>query len=667
MDSNPGFSPELRKELLDDFYAECDELLTSIKQNVAVLEEGAVAGTADAANTESLFRHVHTLKGISTIVGLRPAEEMAHAVESVLRGVTTQTLALRPVDIDALVAAVHAIEQTVIAHRGGQAGPDPQPVIAALRRIASAGATDAKAPRRKKAPAAAPAGGTNPVADARKRGLHLYLFTFVPSPELDRRGINVGSVRQRLEGLGEILLAAPRILGKGAIAFEFQVALREKLADLEGLKGEGIAAVPLEAEVPAGTAADPGAQAEILPLASSQMVRVDLARLDNLMRITGELIVHRFRLEDRLAQPLLGRAELNEISVLLGRSLREMRGAISQARMVPIGEIFARIPFVVRDLSRGSEKRARVSLEGSQIEVDKYLVERLKEPLLHLVRNAFSHGIETPAERTAAGKPPEAAIVLSAASAGEHVVIRVRDDGRGVDPEAVAARARARGIAVPTPLDPAGLLALLCTPGFSTRDEADLAAGRGVGMAIVASTVRELGGTLTLDSRPGAGTEFALRLPLTLSIADAIIVSVAESACAIPQSAVNEIVQVPGAEVRAIQRSEVVPYRGGLLPIVRLRATFGLEPNAADLLTLLVVSSERGATGLVVDRVLSQREVVIRPLLDPLVQVEGVSGATELGDGRPILILDPDAITAGVVRITENPVPAASPIPAESS
>ena len=659
------FPHELRKELLDDFYAECDELLTAIKLGLATLEEGVQKGSMDDANTENLFRHMHTLKGISTIVGLRPVEEIAHAIEEVLRGLTKHALTLQVADVDILVGAVHGLEQTVNAHRLGQAGPGVRPILAELGRIAVTKAAEEKTSRKKKASAAVlPPIAEDPVAAAQKRGLHVYLFTFTPSPELDQRGANVNAARQRLSGLGEILTATPKVKGKGAITFEFQVALREKPADLAGLAEEGLVCLELAAEV--APASDPlavgGIQADALSVTASHMVRVDLARLDDLMRITGEMIVHRFRLEDRLAQKNTGRAELNEISVLMGRSLREMRGAITRARLVPIAEIFARIPFVVRDLSRGSAKKARVTLEGSQTEIDKYLVERLKEPLLHLVRNAFSHGIETPAQRAAAGKPSEANIVLSATSVGEHVVIRVRDDGCGINPEAIAAHAKSRGMTVPVPLDASGLLELICAPGFSTREEADMASGRGVGMAIVANTVRELGGSLTLDSKPGAGTEFSLRLPLAVSIANAIIVAMGETACAVPQSAVNEIIQIPSAEVRMINRNELVPYRNGLLPIVRLRATFKLEPSPAALLTMLVVSTQRGATGLVVDRVKAQREVVIRPLLDPLLQVEGVSGATELGDGRPILILDPDAITSGVVRNIENIAPVAEPI-----
>jgi two-component system chemotaxis sensor kinase CheA len=302
-------------------------------------------------------------------------------------------------------------------------------------------------------------------------------------------------------------------------------------------------------------------------------------------------------------------------------------------------------------------------LEGEHTEIDKYLVERLKEPLLHLVRNAFAHAVETPAERRAAGKPAEATIHLRAARAGDSVEIQIADDGRGVDGAAVAARAAALGIKTPDTMDAAGILQVIGQPGFSTRDTADRAAGRGVGMAVVLATVRELGGSVRLRTELGRGSEFTLRLPLTLAIADALIIRVATQLCALPQGQVDEVFQVPAAEVRTIQRTEVVPYRGALLPVTRLRTLFGAEPaGESGALTIVVVGSERGATGLVVDRVQSRREIVIRTLTDPLVRAPGIAGATELGDGRPILVLDPGAITAGVVRPPAAQLSLVSPV-----
>jgi Chemotaxis protein histidine kinase and related kinases len=647
------FSPELRKELLDDFYAECDELLTAIRAQLAAADEALAAGRGTGGVIEGLFRQVHSVKGNAAIAGVRLAEQLAHRMEDLLRAVSKEQVALTRERLTLLMDAAQGLERIIGAHRAGQVVSEDGALLEALQVAAREGEQKETVASAQESAGAKGGEGV--------RG-EIWRFVFSPSPELDARGVNVTSVRARLAELGEIASSAPVVRPNGAIAFVFTVAVRSAPAEgeIDAWLGDGVQVEPVKARERKSTAVEAGAErGEMLPLTPSHMVRVDLARLDELMRITGEMVIQRSRLADRIQQQFGGDERLKEIDVGLARSLREMRKAIARVRLVPVSEVFNRIPFVIRDLAAGSDKKVRVVLEGPQTEIDKFLAERLKEPLLHLIRNAFSHGVEPVARREAAGKPAEATLTLRATSRGEAVVIQVRDDGGGIDAAAVVARAKAVGVSVPATVDATGLLAILCSPGFSTRDEADRAAGRGVGMAVVANTVRELGGTLSLETTLGAGTEFTLRLPLTLSIVDAIIVTVGGETCAVPQSAVEEIVQIPASERRAIRGTEVVPYRGGLLPFRWLAKVFRMEAKEREWLTLLVLSSERGAAGLVVDRVLTRREVVVRPLEDPLVRVEGISGATELGDGRPILILDPIALTSGVVR---PPATAAEPV-----
>lgn len=664
---NENFSAELRKELLDDFYAECDELLTSIRENLAVLDV-----RAGAAQIEPLFRNYHSLKGISAIAGVRPAEAVAHGVEDLLRALTRREVGLSSACIEVLMDATQCAEQIIRAHQSGQATPSHDRILQRLAQLGStAGQTQPPSEPESETVPSPPSAEPVATAEARaaRAGLHSWRCMFAPSPQLDAQGINVRSVRERLSEIGTIFSATPSVRPNAAIVFIFIVGLRtpptpEQLAkwETEGMTFERIVrdSSPPMAVEPAGQQS--GSEREdALSLTPSHLVRVDLARLDDLMRIAGDMVIQRSRLEDRIAQQFSGNEMLKEIDLRLARSLRELRRGIARVRLVPIAEIFSRIPLVVRDLSASSDKRVRVVLEGHRTEVDKYLVERLKEPLLHLVRNAFSHGIETSAERIAAGKNPEATLELRATSVGESVVIQVRDDGHGIDVSAVSQRAKLLGVPIPERWDANALLGILCAPGFSTREQADRVSGRGVGMAVVANTVRELGGTLTLETTVGRGTEFTLRLPLTLSIVDAVIVTVGAEICAVPQSAVDEIIQVPSAQKRDIRETEVVPYRGGLLPFSRLAAIFGVERMDPELLTILVLSSERGATGLVVDRVRARREIVVRPMADPLVKVPGILGATELGDGRPILILDPAELTRGAVRphaTATEPVPA---------
>jgi two-component system chemotaxis sensor kinase CheA len=311
-----------------------------------------------------------------------------------------------------------------------------------------------------------------------------------------------------------------------------------------------------------------------------------------------------------------------------------------RVRLVPVGEIFRRMPFVVRDLARETGRRVRLELRGQETEIDKFLIERMMDPVLHLVRNAVSHGFELPAERVAAGKPEEGTLTLAAASVGHTVVLEIADDGRGIDAAAVAARARAMGVAVPDgPLDAGLVLDLICAPGFSTRDETDRVSGRGVGMAVVKTTVEELNGSLTLQTAPGEGTRFVIELPLTLSITDALIAHVGDRTFAVPQANVREVIELDPASIRTIEQGELAPFRGGTLPILRLARLFGMADRPGRALHVFVVGAGADAVGIAVDRVSGQREIVVRSMTDSMIRADGVAGATDLGDGRVVLIL----------------------------
>ncbi len=663
------FTPELQTELLEDFYAECDELLSGIRKSLAHLEHAGATDPPDSAALESIYRSIHTLKGIAGIVGLRAAEQLAHGTEGLLRSLSRGESAWSEHSLDLLAGAVQRLDQLVAAHRLNQPPPDTESLVAQLRQYGTpAGTRGEIAPASSTpSPGRALAAGAGPDADGNNpQGRWLAIFS--PSAELDRRGVNINAVRERLSALGPIVRAAPSVQPGGAMQFEFLLAVPEPPSDVEGWARDGIQFRPAVAgQSEPEPAPDSRPQSEPAPglaTAPSHIVRVELSRLDELMRIVGEMVIHRSRLEERIHQLNGGQSGLQEVNLSLGRSLRELREAITRVRLVPVAEIFTRLPFAVRDLGRESGKKVRLALEGEDTEIDKYVVERLKEPLLHLVRNAVSHGVESPAERLAAGKREEAVIRLRAATDGQWATIEIHDDGSGIDPRTIAARAASLGEPISNSPTEAELLDVLCRPGFSTRDEADLAAGRGVGMAVVHNTIRELGGTLSLRTQPGQWTSFRLRLPLTLSIAETFLVSAAGQLCAIPQGFVEEIVLLAATDVRTIQQVEVVSYRDGVLPLVRLRALFRTEPSTVAQVPMLILSTERGLCGLVVDRVHGQREVVVRSMHDPLLQVPGVAGATELGDGRPVLILDPVDLTSGAVRPRTSPRP---PVPSRAA
>ena len=615
---------------MDEYFAECDEHLATMRRLLLDLEASATSDRAvRPAVLEELFRSFHSIKGISGMVELREAEMLAHHMESYLRVLRQRESRLTDAGLDALVSGVDMLERTIAARRDQVAPPDAGHVIATLAAVVPGAA----------APDAAPAEA------AASAGQPSWRVTFAPSAALLARGINVDSVRARLRERGEILTASPRITASG-IAFEFAIAADLDAATLARWREDGIVAEPAEED--AGGDAAPVYEADArdsLRVAPSHVVRVDLTRLDDLMRIIGDLVISRARLEGALTQletrvpPVEWRA-VQEHSQTLDRQLRDLREGVMRVRLVPVGEIFRRMPFVVRDLARDTGRRVRLELRGQETEIDKFLIERMMDPVLHLVRNAVSHGFELPAERIAAGKPEEGTLTLAAASVGHTVVLEIADDGRGIDTAAVAARARAMGLDVPDgPLDAAAVLDLICAPGFSTRDETDRASGRGVGMAVVKTTVEELNGSLTLQTAPGDGTRFVIELPLTLSITDALIAHVGDRTFAVPQANVREVIELDPAHIRTIEQHEIAPVRGGTLPILRLSRLFGIPERPRRVLHVFVVGAGADAVGIAVDRVSGQREIVVRSMADALIKADGVAGATDLGDGRVVLIL----------------------------
>jgi two-component system chemotaxis sensor kinase CheA len=640
-------SGEFFEGFVDDYYAECEEHLTAAARALLALEEAIGDPPAERTAIDELFRLFHTLKGISAMVELRPAEELAHHLEHYLRAIRDREVFVSVEGIELLIQGAQRLDQIIAARRLGEPQPPIDDVIARVAAFVPAGRAADGAART----ALMPAPLNLPPADDRR-----WVCMFAPTRELLADGMGVDGIRKRLTELGTIVQATPEIRPDGAIAFRFTVATPAAVDAVDALKDlpldvhEAAAVEPELAPSPIGS----GDRTGRVPAPPAHVVRVDLVKLDELMRNVGDLVISRARLTDTLAR-LEGQVPsgewraVHDNAVIIDRQLRTLREGIMRVRLVPIGEIFRRMPFVVRDLARESRKTITLDLQGQSTEIDKYLIERMMDPVLHLVRNAVSHGIEEPAVRIAAGKRPEGTIRLAATTAGEIVTIEVADDGCGVDANAVAARARAAGLPVPagTP-DPAALLNLLCAPGFSTRDDADRASGRGVGMAVVKQTIEQLSGSMTLETDPGVGTRFLIQLPLTLAIADALIGRVGGESFAVPQSTVREVIEVASTDVRVIEQNEIVPYRDGALPIVRLGRLFGIVTEPRERFHAFVVGVGAGFVGVAVDRIIGQREIVVRAIADPLVRVDGVSGATDLGDGKVVLILDPAKLTRGL-------------------
>lgn len=620
-------------EFADDFLAESTEHLAVLRRGLMSIEEAAQAGRPPAQSLSGeIARALHTLKGLNGMVGMTAAASVAHAMEECLRQNPQQVSAQA---IQALFQGTRTLEECLSAYRAGTQAKD---VTATIEELEAAGPGQLSTQR-------------PDVPQPQEMPDHgaMLRFTFVPTAALAQRGVNLDAIRTRLQTVGEIVSATPHVRPEGSIAFELMVRPMGAEPPDEAWRADGLS---WEVVVEIAPDVAPAPEGDAQP-ARANLVRVDLARLDDIMLLVGELVMSRARIEDAVSACRTDKSnkafnDLEEASEQLEKQLRDLRAAVMRVRLIPMGEVFERMRFVARDVAVEAGKQARVSTEGGRTEIDKAVVERMHEPLLHLVRNAVSHGLEDAETRQAAGKDPVGQIVLRAASVGDMIQVQVQDDGRGLDYQTIARLAIERGIIDNGSIvDSDNVLDILCAPGFSTRAEADMASGRGVGMEVVRATVQELGGDLQVESETGRGTVFTIHLPLTLMIVDALLVSAGRHIIAVPQPSLREVLRLEQSQITPLENNEIIRYRDGVLPLVRLSTLFGVPAPPRDApVYVLVTGSDGHAAGIVVDKLLGLREIVVRSLADPLVSVPGIAGAAELSDGSVTLIID----AGGIVR-----------------
>jgi two-component system chemotaxis sensor kinase CheA len=475
-----------------------------------------------------------------------------------------------------------------------------------------------------------------------------FVWTLALPAEVDEQSIRECFDFVSPDALIEIERAAPEQAEEAAdpdfIPFDvIPVSLDLFAADIEPVVLEAETAAPEPAPV-AAPAPAPAPAAKPKADVPAQTIRVDLGKLDSLLNLVGELVIRGSILSDRLSPADQERVELPELS----RLTRQIQDNVMSLRAQPIRQAFSRVPRLLRDLMAETGKQVTLETTGEMTEVDKGVIEKIGDPLTHMIRNAMDHGIESPEERIAAGKSPNGNIRLSAEQKGARIIVRVSDDGRGINRERVRGKAIERGIIAPDAvMTDEEIDSLICAPGFSTAENISAISGRGVGMDVVRSNVEALGGRLEIRSHPGQGTSFAMALPLTLAILDGMIVRLGERRYVLPLANVIETIQpMPGQVMVASPTSEVIEVRGTYLPMRRVGDLFGVastrEPE--DSLVIIVESETAGHVGLMVDTIDNRREVVIKSLEDNLHPIRGLGGATVLGDGSIALILDIDAL-----------------------
>ena len=612
----------------DLFRTESKEHLSAMNTLLLALER-APAATEPVAG---LFRAVHTVKGMSATMGYGAVTALAHEMESLLDRVRQRERKVTPELVDLLFKGTDALERAIgRAAAGGGDDAAASELAAAFRARAEQGAGRGRKGR----------GSRGREKRSGKSGLVVRVRL---KEGIMLKGARAFLVVKRAESLGTVLHTEPPVEELQAEKFErdFGITLVTKTPHDEIVRVLKAAGEVERVWVESGADVAPGQNDAASPpvTEATRHVRIELRRLDSLMDLVGELVIARGQLQAIAGAS--GDAALDDTVGHASRLVGEMQDEIMRCRMVPVQQVFDRFPRMVRDAARSLGKEVVFTVEGQESELDRSMLDEIGDPVAHLLRNAVDHGLETPAEREAAGKPRAGRITLSIARERSSVTLRVSDDGRGIDRDRVLVKARDLGLVGRnvTTLPDEEIVRLISRPGFTTSEKVTNLSGRGVGMDVVLTRVRALGGAVEVRSAPGEGTSVTARLPLTLAIVRAMLARVANETYAVPMTHVTETVELDPGAVRTVRGREAIVHHDDVLPLLRLRQRVELGASAAPMQQVVVLELGERRAALVVDELAGQQEIVVKQF-DP---VRGglplFSGATILSDGAPALILD---------------------------
>lgn len=640
------------------FLSESPEYLNNINNNLVKLEEAP--GDLEALN--EVFRCVHTLKGMSATMGYERMAQLSHYIEDLLDELRRQKRKLTSRIVDALFSSIDMLGQLIEEIRLKQgARLDISAQVSALKKILAAetGHLDKILPKQEKKKTILAETEDiifsepelSKLTQAEEKGAHIVKVTILLARDCALKGARAFLAFNNLKKMGEIVKCLPALedLKEGKFDFSFQAVLitkegqeviRQELLGISEVVAVDIALMPMPSEFhPVAT--------PVSYVKKIQSMRIPVERLDRIMNLMGEMTIAKSRLLQLVESYKI--ESLEEISFVLARLTTALQDEIIQTRLLPVAYILDVFPRVVRDLAKKQNKEVDLEIIGSDIELDRVVLDEMGDLLVHLVRNAIDHGIESPAERKAAGKIPQGRIQIKVSRQKGQIFIEVIDDGRGVDIGLVARMAMEKGLLAEEEvkkLDEKRTLDFLTLPGFSTTKEVTDISGRGVGLDVVKTKVEALGGRLDFENAPGAGSRFILTLPLTLAIIKAMLVRVGEETFAIPLMNIRETIKIREQEIKFLQNFEVIRLREEVISVIRLHKELDIPPSLSDRqhsgggVAVIIVEYGKKSVGLVVSEILKEQDIVVKPLGFLVKKIKGIAGATILGDGKVALILD---------------------------
>ncbi len=647
---------------MDIFVAESQEHLDNLNKNLLLLEKNP----DNKSVLNEIFRSAHTLKGMAATMGLERMAELTHEMETVLTFLKEGKIVVKQDIIDLLLSCLDDLNAMIRSFvKEGKEPCIAQGLIDALRNLSECGSDQSQ--EQTKSSYFEFNEYELSVLEASKESNYMSYHIKIELAEgTVMKSARAFMVFRCLEDFGQIIKCIPPVQDLEEEKFDnsfeiFLITLEDAekittaLNSISEVKVASITEVNIERSLssitPAVHSQKDDSEAENFIISSKALhlktVRVDIDRLDDMMNLVGELVINKTRLEQIASGYRM--SEMEEAIEQMGRLTTDLQSLVMKVRMVPIRQVFDRFPRMVRDISHSLHKDVELVIEGEQTELDRTVIDEIGEPLVHLIRNALDHGIEPPDVRAAVDKPRTALLRLAARQEGNNVIIEVEDDGEGIDINDIRKQAINKGFVDPREgelLDDKAVLNIIFEQGFSTNNTVNDISGRGIGMDVVKAKIESLNGTIDIETEKGKGTKVIINLPLTLAIIQALLVKVGEEQYAIPLHSIDETTFLIPEQIKMVQNYEVFLLRDMVLPLIRgsrlLEVPTADQKNSEEF--VVVVHKGKQRLGLVVDQLVGQQEIVIKPLGNLLAGIPGIAGATILGNGQVATILDVNSL-----------------------